>query len=90
MNVPTYLYQQWVNENGELTASASMYHDELNRAMQDALSDNGWTFPQLEFSEIENVSSEMPDGTVWWDTDNTRLVLKSGASLYSIDATVIP
>ena len=90
MIVPTFLYEKWVKENGELTESAEMYHDELNRSMQSALSDNGWTFPQQEFATIQDIEGEMPDGTVWWDTDNSRLVLKNGANLYSINTSIIP
>jgi hypothetical protein len=71
MNIPTFINQPWIKENFYLTNPVEMYNDELNQAMQNGLSDNGWTVPQLKSADIVKISSEMPDGTLWYATDAT-------------------
>jgi len=72
MNIPSFLKYKWTENDGQLTDQASIYHDELNRAMQGALSDNGWTLPLITSTQLTALESttetEMPDGTMWYIT----------------------
>jgi len=73
MNIPTFQNVKYTDEKGNLTSAMQMYNDELNQALQNGLSDNGWTVPQLTTAQITAVSSLMPNGTLWYDTDTNQL-----------------
>lgn len=73
MNIPTFVNVQYTDDEGFLTTAMQLYNDELNQAMQNGLSDNGWTVPQLTTAQITAVSSLMPNGTLWYDTDTNQL-----------------
>lgn len=53
-----------------------LFQDELNRAMQDSLSDNGWTLPQQTTTNITDVEGDMPNGTMWYDNDTHEAKMK--------------
>lgn len=71
MNIPTFVNVQYVMEDGFLTSQIQLFTDELNQAMQNGLSDDGWTVPQLTSAAITAASAFMPDGTLWYATDAT-------------------
>jgi hypothetical protein len=73
MNIPTFARVQFVQGDGYLTSAMQLYNDELNQALQNGLSDNGWTVPQLTTTQITNVASTMPNGTLWYDTTTNQL-----------------
>jgi hypothetical protein len=50
-----------------------LYNDELNQTMQNGLSNNGWTVPQLTTAQITQIATQMPNGTLWYDTDTNQL-----------------
>lgn len=73
MDLPTYLEIE--NE--------SNYHEYLNQALRDGLSEKGWTIPQITRAGLltETVQNPadgstttlkdlMPDGTLWFVIDN--------------------
>lgn len=53
-----------------------LYQDELYQSLQENLSDNGWQTPQQSTANINNISSSMKDGTIWYDTDTNELKVK--------------
>lgn len=85
MNIPTFINQKWIEENGYLTSPVEMYNDELNQTMQNGLSDNGWTLPQLTTVQITKISTSMPNGTLWYDktTDQIKALIAGVVTVIS-------
>lgn len=51
---------------------ANLYQSELNTALQNSLSNNGWTTPQQSTATITDLSSTMPNGTIWYDSSTNE------------------
>lgn len=66
MNIPPYNRYNDVELDNDL----------LRRTLQGGLSDNGWTLPQQSTANIESISSQMPDGTMWYDTGSNSFKVK--------------
>lgn len=92
MNVIPYLYS-------ENFAEQQLFFDSLAQAVLSALSDNGWTVPQLTTAQItaitipysiSDINAYMPNGTIWYNTDlnklqvQTAIVLGTGATVETI------
>lgn len=88
MNVPTFQDVPWTDKDGNLTPQIQLYNDELNQALQNGLSDNGWTVPGLTTLQIQGpnapptnipngVQAMMPVGTIWFDTTLKKLYVKT-------------
>jgi hypothetical protein len=92
MEVPVFLQIEWVDEQGNLTPPAALFLDLLNRAMEGALSDNGWTVPQINLFDLSAIAGEMPDGTMWYVTDGgpAGFVGKVSGSLMRFDMSAFP
>lgn len=73
MKIPTFINVKYVQNDGYLTSEMQLYQDELNQALQNGLSNNGWTVPQLKTTEITQIAPSMPNGTLWYDTDTNQL-----------------
>lgn len=73
-NIPDYLPGQ----------NARIYNDELNQSLQGSISDNGFAVPNQETSSIVTLSGEMPNGTIWYDSDTDELKAKVGGSVVVI------
>lgn len=73
MNIPTFINVQFVQGDGYLTPAMQLYNDELNQALQNGLSDNGWTVPQLTTTQITQIATSMPNGTLWYDSTTNQL-----------------
>lgn len=63
MNIPQYTSSQ----------DDELYNDQLSQALVSGLSDNGFTTPQQTTSGIASLSSTMPNGTMWYDTDTNEM-----------------
>lgn len=63
MNIPAYTNSQ----------DSELYNDQLSQALVGGLSDNGFTTPQQTTSGITSLSSTMPNGTTWYDTDTNQM-----------------
>lgn len=85
MIIPSFANVQFVEENGYLTSSMQMYNDELNRILRNGLSDDGWTVPNLTAAQITQISPEMPAGTLWFNTDLKKLVVKTDFNTNTIE-----
>ena len=79
MNIPGYV----------LSKSQELYHQLLNTILVAGLSNNGWTVPNLSYVSIEAVAPSMPLGTLWYDTDSNKLVVKTAAGLEAITSVLI-
>lgn len=90
MNIPPFVYVQFVNAEGYLTDPMQLFIDELIQALQDGLSDNGWTFPQITASNLTAIQASMPDGTGWYETDNNVIVFKINGALRKVTTTAYP
>jgi len=90
MNVPIFSDVKYVDEDGSLTPSMAMYHDELNQTLRDNLSDNGWKLPTLTDTDITKIDPQMPDGTIWYDTVNSVLVAKINGTLVKLETAAYP
>jgi hypothetical protein len=74
MEIPGYV----VSPNQEL------YQKLLNITLINGLSDRGWTVPNVAYATIQALAPSMPLGTIWYNTDTNKLVVKTGqASLSS-------
>lgn len=74
MKIPAYS----MNQND------SFYQENLSKTLQTGLSDNGWTLPQQTTSNITTVSSDMPDGTMWYDTDSNEFKVKVDGTVKTV------
>ncbi len=75
MRIPTFINLQYVDEKGWLTPELQNFTDDLNQAMQESLSDDGWRFPQLTTAQITSIAGSQPNGTAWYDitTDEPKM-----------------
>ena len=76
MNIPVFQNVRYVNNDGYLTPEIQVYEDNLNRVFQGGLSDNGWTLPQVTTANIALVAPNMPNGTLWYDSDLDQIKAK--------------
>lgn len=90
MKVPVFADVKYFDTDGGLTDQALLYQEELNQALQNNLSDNGWVIPSLTATQVVAISSSMPSGTIWLDTTNNVLVVKINGSLVKITTTPYP
>lgn len=90
MMIPVFSEVQYVNKDGYLTSPMQIYHDQLNQALQNGLSDNGWTFPPITAANLAIVAPKMPDGTGWYESDAQVIVFKLGGALRKVTTTAYP
>lgn len=98
MNIPPFVYVQFVDNEGYLTNPMQLFIDELVQALQNGLSDNGWTFPKITHDNLVKVLPDgvtlfwqsMPDGTGWYEIDNNLVVFKINGALRKVTTTAYP
>lgn len=90
MYIPVFNDIKYVTQDGFLTPEMQIYHDELNQSLQNGLSDNGWTVPQITAANLALVVSKMPNGTLWYETNANELVVKINGALRKVTTTVYP
>lgn len=90
MMIPVFSDVQYVKEDGFLTSPMQIYHDQLNQALQNGLSDSGWTFPPITAANLAIVAPRMPNGTGWYESDAAVIVFKLGGSLRKVTTTAYP
>lgn len=76
MNIPPFLNDKYVDEQGYLTASQQIFNDQMNQLMQANLSDNGWQQPNQTTANINLIAPFMQNGTMWYDTDTDEPKIK--------------
>ncbi len=74
MNFPTFNDIKFVEEDGFLSASMQMYHDDMNQTLRNGLSDNGWTTPPITGTNLVAIAPNMPDGTLWYESIYSAVV----------------
>jgi hypothetical protein len=90
MHVPVFSVQQFVKNDGFLTSEMQIYNDQLNQALQNGLSDNGWTVPQITATNLATIAPNMPDGTIWYDSTNHEFVGKVNGTLMKFTMAAYP
>ena len=90
MMIPVFSHVQYVDESGFLTPDMQIYNDQLNQALQNGLSDNGWTFPPITAANLALVSPKMPNGTGWYESDAKVIVFKINGALEKVTTTPYP
>ncbi len=90
MNIPVFNNNKFVGEDGFLTTEMQIYNDDLNQALEDGLSDNGWTFPQITAANLATIAPNMPDGTGWYESDAHVIVFKINGALRKVTTTAYP
>lgn len=99
MNIPTFANVMFVEQDGYLTSRMQMYNDQLNQALQNGLSDNGWTLPIVTEDELAVIDAltgddAMPNGTMWYvhddDTLTYEMVIKINGALRKVTTTAYP
>lgn len=74
MRVPIFADVKYYDKDGGLSDQALLYEEELNQALQNNLSDNGWVVPQITAANLVLIAPTMPNGTIWYETDNNVFV----------------
>jgi len=90
MFIPAFLNVKYINDTGFLSDDARSYEDLLNQALQNGLSDNGWTLPQITAANLVAVEPDMPNGTVWYESDANEVVIKINGALRKVTTTAYP
>lgn len=97
MNIPTFVNVKYTQEDGYLTSEMQIYNDELNNALQNGLSDDGWTIPLVTAAELADIDAltgrrAMPNGTMWVVSDASpqQLVVKLDGALRKVTTTAYP
>lgn len=79
MNIPNYIQ----------TENQEPYHEQMNQYLRANISENGWTVAALSAANISQVQDSAPVGTIWFNTDIAKLVVKTAGSINPPAATVI-
>jgi hypothetical protein len=99
MIIPTFQAVQFVDEDGFLTSQMRMYNDELNNALRNGLSDNGWTLPSVTQAQLTAIialptDQALPNGTIWYvhdeDTMVYEVVVLINGALRKVTTTAYP
>lgn len=90
MFIPVFADIKYVQSNGYLTPEMQIYHDQLNQSLQNGLSNNGWTLPQITGANLVAVESQMPNGTMWYESDIHQVVIKINGALRKVTTTAYP
>jgi hypothetical protein len=90
MNIPVYTVVKFVKEDGFLTDAMQDYNDLLTQELRKGLSNNGWTVPQITAANLATIAPDMPDGTIWYETDNKEYVGKVNGSLMKFTMATYP
>lgn len=90
MHIPVFSDQKFIKDDGFLTPEMQIYNDQLNQALQNGLGDNGWTVPQITAANLTKIAPSMPNGTIWYDTDNNEFVGKVNGSLMKFTMAAYP
>lgn len=79
MNLPTYLRGS-ENDN-------QSFFEEMFLTLLEGLSNNGWTVPNLTTAQITAVQSQMPVGTLWFNTSVDKLQVKTSGGIETITSS---
>lgn len=63
-----------------------IYDTQLNQSLQAGVSDNGYVMPSQSTSSITTLSGQMPNGTIWYDSDTNQLKARINGAVLVIQA----
>jgi hypothetical protein len=81
MNIPNYLTDKLVDENGELTTPWARSISQLLVELETNLSNEGYVLPQQPTTNI-NLINEQPktEGTMIWDSTTKQMKVNDGTN----------
>ena len=79
MGLPIYS----MNQNDDF------YDENLSKYLQDSLSEDGFVQPPKTSAEIADSSTNMPNGTSWYDSDLNKVVFKENGILVTVNTTPV-
>lgn len=79
--LPVFYDMSVVDEEGHMTSDFRNYMDQHFQYMNSNLSPGGYTFPRYTNVEITafGTNTEIPTGSVWFSTDDSKLKVKTAA-----------
>lgn len=91
-NLPPFHNMRYTDKDGNLTNESIEYNDQSFQTLNEVVNrvNNGWQFPGYTTADIAafGADTDVPAGTVWFDTDLSVLKVKLGASvIHTIDTT---
>jgi hypothetical protein len=90
MYIPIFSTTRFTKSDDFLTPDMQVYMDLLNQALQNGLSDNGWTLPIVTAAQLLDRSPSMPNGTMWYESDAHEMVVKINGALRKVTTTPYP
>lgn len=87
MKIPVFQNDKFTQDNGNLTNEQQMWFDNLIQQFQNGLSDQGWTTPQQDTTEINKLATTMPVGTIWYDSVTNKLKVLTNAGVETISSS---
>ncbi len=82
MYIPVFLNIRAVDKDDFLTTEFQIYEDTLNQSMRGALSDDGWTIPQIGLTQLNLNYPDMPNGTIWYLTEDDTIPVPTPINLF--------
>jgi hypothetical protein len=95
--LPPFFDMYYTEKNGKLTADGYLYNDQMFQALNlavillnglvnsaiinNTIVNNGVQFPQKTTAEITALEPNATDGTVWFNTDLSKLQVKTAAGV---------
>jgi hypothetical protein len=83
-DLPPFFQMRWSSEDGDMTEEALLYMDNSSQTL-DALVNSynfnfnyGMRIPSKTSAEITELSSDAEEGTVWFNSDISKLQVKTG------------
>lgn len=79
MNIPNYLTDQLVDENGELTTPWARTISQLLVELESNLSNEGYKLPQQPTTNIDLIIEQpQTEGTMIWDSTTKQMKVNDG------------
>lgn len=92
--IPSFIRITWIDKNGNLTAEAEQYNDQLNQYLQKVIPASGFEIPPNTTQDINNFSNPSnpnakPDGTIWYDSDINKYKGKENGVIVVFNTTPV-
>jgi hypothetical protein len=69
--------------------SSQIYNSNFNKYVRENAGPDGFVMPSNTTSDITDLSAEKPNGTIWYDADNHRLLTKENDVVVQIPTAPI-
>lgn len=87
--LPNFFQMTYTDKDGNLTAEASLYNDQLYRFLLGVFN-SGITFPARTTAQITDAgnNTNVSVGTVWFNSTTSKLNVKTGAGTIEVIQSV--